>query len=71
MIVIVSPELTPQYFTKSYQLEVKKTWFDAWYRGIKAANQNWVFDGLLKINTEFMNENPDYSEGCLCGKIKK
>lgn len=72
MKVIVTPELTPQYFTKMYQSNLKKIWFDAWYRGMKASRKySHVFVELLKANDEFMKENPDYVEGAICGKLKK
>lgn len=71
-VVIVSKETTPQYFTKVYQSSLKKTWFDAWYRGIKGStflSKNIV--GLMRLNDEFFKENPDYVEGAMCGKLKE
>lgn len=72
MVVKISEELTPQYFTKIYQSPLKKSWFDAWYRGIKAGV--WLrknIHGLIKANDEWFKENPDYVEGALCGKLKE
>ena len=71
MKVIVSSELTPQYFTRVYQSELKKSSFDAWYRGVKSARfLKCAIVNLMKANDEWFAQNPDYEEGALCGKLK-
>lgn len=72
MKVEISEQLTPQYFTKVYQSPLKKAWFDAWYRGIRAGVLlRSSIHGLIKANDEWFKENPDYVEGALCGKLKE
>lgn len=71
MRVRVSQEETPQYFTKSYRGPLKKSWFDAWYRGCKA--QGVLKSAIKKLviaNKEFFRETPEYTEGAICGKVK-
>lgn len=71
MKVAVSPEITPQYFTKVYQSGLKKSQFDAWYRGIKGTTfLKKHIVGLIKANDKFFAENPGYVEGAMCGKLK-
>lgn len=63
----------PFYFTNVYMGgELKKSSFDAWYRGIKAfAFLRRNIGGIIKKNDQFFKENPDYVEGALCGKLKE
>lgn len=72
MSIKISQESHPQYFTKMYKSPLKKSWFDAWYRGMKAsASLRKSMIGMLLKNDEFFKENPDYKEGALCGKLKR
>lgn len=72
MKVEISEQLTPQYFTKVYQSALKKTLFDAWYRGIKAtALLKKNIHSLVKASDDWFKEHPDYVEGALCGKLKE
>lgn len=66
------PATDKKYFGPVYQSPLKKSNFDAWYRGIKA-NQilKKAIHGLIKANDEFFRENPDYVEGAMCGRLRK
>lgn len=67
--VLVHPATSPQYFNKAYQSPLKKTWFDAWYRGMKGqAFLRKHIVNIMRLNDEFFRENPDYVEGALCGR---
>lgn len=72
MVIKISKETHPQYFTTVYQSPLKDCWFDAWYRGIKASvTLRKSMIAMLLKNQEFFEENPDYKEGPLCGKLKR
>jgi hypothetical protein len=71
-VIKISQESHPEYFTKSYTSPLKKSWFDAWYRGMRAsATLRKSIVAMLLKNEEFFKENPDYKEGALCGKLKR
>lgn len=71
MVIKISKETHPQYFTELYQSPLKDFWFDAWYRGMKASAflKKHIF-GIIEKNEEFFKDNPTYVEGALCGKRK-